>query len=124
MFEAHTFAKTDILMLRSSISALAPAIGKYSTGKPVLDSLIAFGVLGIITLHSGLYVMVVKRRILVGLMDGHTIYKVAEPAIFRVSNKGSKEAREESDSTPNTSTSSKGDSADKVRTRFVVELSE
>lgn len=81
----------------------------------MLDSLIAFGVLGIITLHSGIYVMVIKRRILVGLMDGHTIYKVAEPAIFRVSNKGSKDAREETDSTSKESTSSKGEGADRVR---------
>lgn len=99
------------------ILAIAPAIEKYSTGKPVIDSLIAFGVLGIITLHSGIYVMVIKRRILVGLMDGHTIYKIAEPAIFRVSNKGSKDARDDSDSTSAQSSSSKGDGADKVRSK-------
>lgn len=77
--------------------------------------MIAFGVLGIINLHSGFYVMVVKRRILVGLLDGHTIYKVAEPAIFRVSNKGSKDVRDEIDSASASSSNQKSDAGDRVR---------
>lgn len=59
--------------------------------------------------------MVVKRRILVGLLDGQPVYKIAEPAIFRVSNKGSKDVKYETEIASSSATAGKGESGDKVR---------
>lgn len=59
--------------------------------------------------------MVVKKRILVGLLDGQPVYKIAEPAIFRVSNKGAKETKEDVDVASSSTTGAKSETGDKVR---------
>jgi hypothetical protein len=114
--EAIIFDRATQNML---IEPLGPAVEKYSSSKPPQESMIAFGILGIINLHSGLYVMVIKKRTLVGLFDGQCIYKVAEPAIFRVSNKGSKDAKDDPDTA---SGPSKADSGDKKRDENYVRI--
>lgn len=114
--EAIVFDRATQTMM---IEPLAAAVEKYSSPKPAQESLIAFGILGIISLHSGLYVMVIKRRTLVGLIDGQCIYKIAEPAIFRVSNKGSKSSSEDTDSQ---NPIPKTDSGDKKRDENYVRI--
>lgn len=43
-----------------------------------------FGVIGIIELHTGLYLATIKRRALIGSINGNKIYKLVEVDIINL----------------------------------------
>lgn len=96
-------------------------LDQYTIQKQPIESTLVYGILGVINLHAGLYIILIKKRTLVGLIDGHPIYKVSEPLIHKVSNKTSKdnkETKEEQEnqlSQPTQTNNFKSESGEKVR---------
>ena len=86
----HTFIQSmdkvnnPTICFEKSTGSLLPQYTAY-TNQPVVKEKLSYGLIGIIKMHSGIYLQYIKRRILGALVDNKRVYKITKTKFICIS---------------------------------------